>query len=224
MLPSMGGLVEELLAEASLGFRGFGHHQQSAGVFVDTVYQSHLGTVGIKRGKVFQIVGDRVDKRAREVAGTGMDDHPCRLVDHHQSIVFIDHGKRYVFGHDACVVFGTVEHQRDNISGPHLIITLHRPAVDTDETGIGCTLYAVAALVRIFLGQKLVYAYRSLPGIHFDFPMLVELPVTVVTAVGRNAAIEVDVFQFVVVKGFCHIVYSTTSVDDWCCEEECPPA
>ena len=86
----MCGLVEELLAKVGLRVRCLGYHEQSAGVLVYTVYESHLRVVGVESRQVSQVPCHGIDERAMEVAGSRMHHQPCWLVDNHQGLVLID--------------------------------------------------------------------------------------------------------------------------------------
>ena len=134
-----------------------------------------------------------IDKRAREIACTGMYHHAGLLVDNHESVVFIDDIKRNIFCNDTCVVLRTVEHQRDNISRAYLVVALYGLIIHVNEARIGCLLDAVTALIRVLLGQKLVNAHGSLPHVHLNFPVFKEL-----------LFIRFEVF-YVVIQHFCHI-------------------
>src|SRR5574344_1268232 len=51
IVTAVGIVVEELCTKMRFGFRCLGHHQQSAGVFVDAVHKSHLRVVRIISGQ-----------------------------------------------------------------------------------------------------------------------------------------------------------------------------
>ena len=142
---TMGCLVEELLAEQCLGFRCLGHHQQTAGVLVDTMNQSHLGVVRVKGRHVAHVPCHGIDERAVEVASSRMHHHARRLVDDHQLVVLIHDVKRNVLRHDARVVLRLVEHQGNHVLGTYLVVALYRRAIDVDGSSVGGLLYAVAA-------------------------------------------------------------------------------
>ena len=48
VIGAFGAVVEELLAQMRLGFGCLGYKEQSAGVFVDAVYQSYVGVVDVQ--------------------------------------------------------------------------------------------------------------------------------------------------------------------------------
>ena len=171
----MCGLVEKLHAQLGLGIGGLGHDEQSAGIFVYAVHQSHLRVVGVVCRQVAQVPGNGIDQRAVIVAAPWVHHHARRLVDHHQFIVFIHDVERDIFGVYAIVVVRTVEHQRDHIPRPHLVAALHRTVVHMHKARIRCTLNTVATGVLQFFHQKLVDAQRHQPLVGHKAQMLVQL-------------------------------------------------
>ena len=171
----MGGLVEELQPQSRLRLGRLCHHQQSARVLVDTVYQSHFGVIGVKSLVVFQVPGDGVDERAVKVAYPRVHHQSGGLVHHHQVGILVHHGQRYVFGLDSGVVAGPVEHQRHHVSGSHPVVALHRFVVYVYKSGVGGLLDAVAARVLHLLAHVLVDAERLLPFVHLETEVLVQL-------------------------------------------------
>ena len=161
-------LVEELSAQSRLRIRRLRNDKQSARVLVNSVYQPHFRIVRIESRHILQMPGYGIDQRTVEIACTGMDDKPCRLVDDHQHVVFVDNIQRYVLGFYGIVVLRTVEHQRDDILRAHLVAALHRCTVHMDKSGIGRLLNAVAAGMLHPLVEKLVYADRLLALVYID--------------------------------------------------------
>ena len=171
----MCSLVEELQSQLGLGVGSLGYHQQTARILVYAMHQTHLGVVGVVALDIAQMPGEGVDQCTREVAHAGVNHEAGGLVDHHQLAVFIDHIEWYVLGLDRGVVARTVEHERDHIARAHAIIALHGAVVDMHKTGIGGTLYAVAARVLQLFEHILVYAQRLLTAVHDKSEVLVEL-------------------------------------------------
>ena len=122
----MSGLVEELFAQRRLGIGGLRHHQQAAGVLVDTMHQAYFWVIGVVRLQVFQMPGNGIDKCTVEIATPWMHHHSRWFVDYHQVIVFIDYFQGDVLRLDSRIVVRTVEHQCDNVSRAYLIITFNR--------------------------------------------------------------------------------------------------
>ncbi len=194
----VGGLVEELRPQLRLCVGRLCHHEQSAGVLVNAVYQSHLRVIGVVCGQVAQVPRHGVDQRAVEVAATRMHHQSGRLVHHHQFIVLIHDVHRYVLRLYRGVEVRAVEHQSHHVAAAHLVVALHRPSVHIHESRIGGVLYAVAAGVLQLLGQVFVYpdGSHALVGLHAE--VLVQLLV---------AAVEFA-FKFYFVNVFCHCAYA----------------
>ena len=171
----MGSLVEELLAQCRLGSRSLGYYEQSAGILVDAMDQTHFRVVGIKLRHIAQVPGHSLNQSAMEVSGSRMNHHSSLFVHHHQLVVFINYIDVDFFRLDACFMTRAVEHQRNDVVRAHLVIALHRFTVYMDKSGISRLLNAVAALVSHLISQILVYADRILVGIHLHLPMLIEV-------------------------------------------------
>ena len=97
------------------------------------MHQSHLGVVGVVALQVAQMPCNGVDQRTGEVASTGMNHHASLLVHHHYVLVFVNYVDGQVLSHDACVVTGTVQHERHYVAGAHLVVALHWAVVDMHE-------------------------------------------------------------------------------------------
>ncbi len=189
LIAAVGVVVEELGTQLRLGIGCLGHHEQTAGIFVDTVYQSDARVVGVVAWQVAQMPGNGVDQRAVEIAHARVYHQSGRLVDDHQLIVLVNHIKRNVLRFNLGVIVGTVEHQGDDVAGTYLIVALDSLAVDLDETGIGSLLDTVARGVLQVLRHVFVDAYRLLPTVHFHAQMLIK-----------------DIVQF-----FCHLLFTLHS-------------
>ena len=117
---------------------------------------------------------DGVDQRAVEIADSRMDNHPGRLVDDHQLVVFIDHVEGDVLGFNGCIVVRTVKHQRDDISRAHLIVALDGLSVDLYEAGVCRFLDAVARGVLNVFRHVFVNTHRHLSAVHFHAKVLIQ--------------------------------------------------
>ena len=167
------GLVEELQSETGLRLRGLCHDEQTAGVFVYAVNESHLRVVRVIALQVSQMPRHSVDERAMKVACAGMNHQSCGFVHHHQLRIFIDHVEGNVFCLNLRLMTWAVEHQRHHIARAHLIVALHRLVVDVYESGIGSLLYAVTRRVLQLLTHELVHAHGLLTGVCLEAEMLV---------------------------------------------------
>ena len=168
-------MVEELGTQLRLRLGCLSHHQQSAGVLVDAVYQSHRRVVRVVGRQPSQVPCDGVHQRAVEVAHARVHHHARRLVDHHQRVILIDDVQRYLLGLYRRVIVRTVHHQRHHVARTHLVIALHGLSVYLDEPGIRSFLDAVARLVRQVFRHILVDTHRHLPGVHLHAHVLIEL-------------------------------------------------
>ena len=77
----------------------FGHHQQAAGVLVNTVHNAGADGAANAGQLPRTVVEQRIDQRAVRVAGCRVDNHPLRLVDHQKVVILIDNIQRDVLGY-----------------------------------------------------------------------------------------------------------------------------
>jgi len=137
VVDAMGVVDKELLAEGGFCLWCLGNDEESAGVFVYAVYQSHLGAVGIEGGHIAHVPCNGIDEGAGEVSGSWMYHHAGWLVDYHEDVVFIYDIEGYVFRVDGAVVLWNVKHEGDDIIGAHLVVALDGFAIDLDISCIG---------------------------------------------------------------------------------------
>ena len=137
VIDAMGIVYEELLSEGCLCLWCLCYDKESAGVFVDAMYESYLWAVGIEGGHVTHVPRYGIDEGAREVSGSRMYHHTGWLIDDHEGIVFIDDIEGYVFWIDGAVMLWYVEHEGDDIIRAHLIVALDWFAIDLDVSCIG---------------------------------------------------------------------------------------
>ena len=174
----MGVVVEELRTQFRLGFGSLSHHQQSTGVLVYAMYQSHAGVVGIIAGQIAQMPGDGIDQRTMEVPHSRMHHQPGRLVDDHQLVILIDDIKWDILRLDGRIVVRTVQHQCNDITRAHLIVAFHRLVIDEDEACISSLLDTIARGVLHMFRHELVYTHRLLPMVYLHAQVLIQLTVT----------------------------------------------
>ena len=189
----MGGLVEELLTERCLGIRRFCHYQQATGILIDSVNQAHLWVIGVVTLQVFQVPGDGIYKCATEIATPGMNHHTCRLIDHHQVVIFIHHLQRDILWFDGGIIMRTIEHQCDHIARTYLIITFYGFVVNMDETSISSLLNAITARMRLMFRQILIDTHRLLPLVHLHTEVFIELPV----GFARGVIYQFNIVEFI---------------------------
>ena len=185
IIAPVGGLVEELLTQRSLGVWRLCHNEQTAGILIYTMHKSHLGIVRIVCRQIFQVPGNGIHQCTVEIATTGMHHQTCGFIDDHQVIVLINHIQRNFLRQDRCVIVWTVKHQCDDITWTNLIIALHGMSFSPllavagrthiDKAGIGSLLYPITARMRLMLGQELVDSNRLLSFVHFYTEVFKEL-------------------------------------------------
>jgi hypothetical protein len=137
VIDAMGVVYKELLSEGCLRLWCLCYDKESAGVFVDAMYESYLWAISIEGGHVTHVPCYGIDEGAREVSGSRMYHHTGWLIDDHEGIVFIDDIEGDVFWIDGAVMLWYVEHEGDDIIGAHLIVALDRFAIDLDISCIG---------------------------------------------------------------------------------------
>ena len=172
---AVGGLVEELQSEACLCVCCLCHDEQSAGVLVNAVYQSHLRVVGVEGTDVAHVPCYRVDQCSVEVADARVYHQAGRLVDYQYVVILVCYRERYLLGQYVGVVVRTVEHQRHHVARSHLVVALHRSVVDMHESCICGLLYAVATGVLQVDEEELVHTHRLLSLVSLQAEVLVEL-------------------------------------------------
>ena len=186
-------VVEELGTQFRLGLWGLCHNQQSAGIFVDTVYQSYAGVVGVVRGEVAQMPGNGIDQRTMEISHTWVNHHTRRFVNYHQLVILIDYLQRNILGFYLRIVVGTIQHQCHHIVRTHLVIALDGFAVHLYKTCVGSFLNAVAGTMGNVLRHIFVDAHRFLSTIYHHAQMLIEL-----TIFFRCLVHQLNIVQFLV--------------------------
>ena len=91
--PAVAAMGGELLGQALVCRVVLGDDQEAAGVLVEPVDDARPPHPADARQAVAAMGDQGIDQRSRLVAGTGVDDQACRLVDDDQVLVFIDNGR-----------------------------------------------------------------------------------------------------------------------------------
>ena len=151
------GFIEELQPKTRLGFGGLGYHKQSAGIFINAVYQSHFRIINIKVRIVFQMPSHGIDQSAIEITAPRMHHHASRLVDNHQAVVFIHHIQGDIFCFYSGIERRMVQPYGHNVQRFDPITTFHRPVIDLYETSLCRLLDSVAGSILQMQEQKLVH-------------------------------------------------------------------
>lgn len=171
---ALGGLVEELASEVSLGFGCLGNDEEPAGVLVDTVDKSDLRVVEVVLRLILQVPCQCIEQRAVPVAVTGMHDKSSLFVDDDDGIVLVYYVEWDFFGQYGIVVMRTVEHHAYYVKWLDLVTALDRTVVAEYETGIGCPLYAVSAYVRQVFDDEEIDTHEFLTAVGCDAVVLVK--------------------------------------------------
>lgn len=199
---TFGGLVVELQAQAGFGVGCLGYDQQSGGIFVNAVYQSHLRIVRIVGGYVAQVPGDGIDQCPVVITASRMDYQSGGLVDNHQVFVFVYDIQRNVFGNDIVFVTGTVHHDRQYILRLYFVAAFYRFPVGHDKSCIRSLLDTVSRSVYNAFEQVFVNTDRRLSFVYHDAEMFVQ---------GRRIVQGLNIFQGIVFQFFdvifCHTVF-----------------
>ena len=197
---ALGGFVEELTAEVSLGVGGLGHDEEPGGVLVDAVHQAEARVVDVVVGIVAQVPGQGVDKGAGPVAVTGVHDQSGRLVDHQYILVLINDVEGDILGENLVGIARTVHHHLHHVGGLDAVVRLHRPAVDQDAAGFGGLLDAVARRLLQVVDEEFVDSQQLLPGVGHEAEMLVHAVFVGYGTGGGIAGREVVEFVEIFVK------------------------
>ena len=106
---------------------------------------------------ILQVIRDGVEQGACVVTTTGMNDHPCRLINHHQIVIFIHHLNGDILRLDGKVDGLMVKQHLHDIQRFDLIIGFYRFSIYPEMTGIGCSLNAVSGRTAHVLHHKLIH-------------------------------------------------------------------
>ena len=209
----MGVVVEELQSQPRLCLGSLRDDEQTTGVLVDAMDESHLRIVGVEARVVLQMPRHGINQCAMEVAGTGMNHHASGLVHNHQVVVLVDDVERDIFCLDRAIVAWTVEHKCHHVAWPYLIVTLHWSVVHMHEAGIGSLLNAVARRVLHLLLHVFVNTQGSLPGVYDEAEVLVQLGAFYL--IGASILLVADQIQLVKIFVVHAITQLSWSSSQW---------
>ena len=149
-------------------------------ILVDAVYESGPHVAVLEQRQVFEVVGQRVDQRARIVAVTRVYDHSGGFVDDDQVVVLVADVERNVFGNDFDFANRVGHHDRNPVERFDFVTRFYWRAVDEDGSGVGSRLDAVARSAFHAVGKELVDAQQGLPLVDREAEMLVHLILLIV--------------------------------------------
>ncbi len=91
---AVGAVGRKLLGEAVMRGVRLGHHEQARSLFVEAVNNARALDAA-DTGEAVAAMGDeRIDERAAGVAGRGVNDEPCRLVDNDEVSILVSDRER----------------------------------------------------------------------------------------------------------------------------------
>ncbi len=169
-----GSLVEELLAQRGFGFRGFGYDEQPGGVFVDAVYESYAGVVGVIVRVVAQVPSQGVDQRALPVSMPGVHDHSGWFVDDQHVPVFENDMEWDFFRYDFVLAGRAVHEDADEVLRLYPVVAFHGLPVHVDAASFCGVLYAVAGDMLEAVVEVFVNPYEGLALVGRETVVLVE--------------------------------------------------
>jgi len=133
-----------------------------------------VGVGGIIEGIILQVVRECIDQRAGIVAVPRVDDEPCRLVDDHQYLIFVDDIQRNGLGDDLELMLGTAQLKGDDVEGLDAVVALDGLVADEDIPSVKRLLDATTTATRHASSQILVDAHRRLSLVSYDTEVLIE--------------------------------------------------
>ena len=98
MVNTVDAVYAHLGAERLMRRIVFGHHQQTAGILIDAVYDAGADRAADAGQLPGTVVKQCIDESAVRVAGGRVNHHALRLVDHQQVIILVHNIKRNVLG------------------------------------------------------------------------------------------------------------------------------
>ncbi|MNL41172.1 hypothetical protein D3C87_1635700 [compost metagenome] len=120
-------MLLELGCERSMAGIIFGGHNQSGGVFINTVHNPRTN-LAVNAGQVLAMIHQRIDQCAGRMADCRMNHHPARFIYNNNIAVFIDHFKRNILRNQVCC-FSFRHGNCNHIAFGQLIVGFYRSAV-----------------------------------------------------------------------------------------------
>ena len=152
--------VKKLLSQVQHSLFGLSDNQQSAGIFINAMYQPRTVTAVVRQ--VLKVIDQRINKGTAVVAVSRMYYHTRRLVYHQQTIVFIHYLQRYIFGYQQIFVRRMCKIHLHLIVSFHAMIRLHRLTIHEYIPLFSRLLHLIASSVFHEVHQKLIHAQRFL--------------------------------------------------------------
>ena len=128
----------------------FGHHHQTAGVFIEPVHNAGARNLR-QRGVVCQ---KAVEQRAAPIACRRVHHHAGGLIEHHHAVVFVDNVQIHRLGRK-CQHFFALRHRHfDALRAHQLIFRLRGAAVYLNRALFNPAGEAAARIIGQHFGQS----------------------------------------------------------------------
>jgi len=152
-----------------------GDNKQSGSILVDTMNQAWPAIIARHLGKIPEVIGQRINKRAGPVLVGRVYYHPSRLVDYDQIIIFENNVEWNVFGFNIRIAGWFWKGDRDDVAGMYFVIWLDRFLVYPNKSSVDSILHACSRNIGQSIHQKLVDPQQCLTCIGNDSVVLEQL-------------------------------------------------
>jgi hypothetical protein len=139
---SANGMGLELFRESQMGCIPFGNHEETGGLFVQSVDDS-WSKLAADPGEVLTAKQESIDQCVASMTRRRMYHHAGRLVDYEQVLVFVQNIQRYGFGGRLRGGWGG-HFDADLLRGPQTVGRLDVGVVDPDRTPLDKLLNLMA--------------------------------------------------------------------------------
>ena len=170
---SRGGLVEKLGGKVSFGFRRFGNDEEAGGVLVDAMDEAGAGIIRGEEGITLEMIGERIDERARVMPVSGMHDKSRGFLDDEKRLVLVNNVERDVLGHQIEFPSGTGKKEGNRVAGLHAIIRAHGLAVHVYAPGFSSGLHAGTGSIGKAVNEEFIHPEGCLSRIRHKAIMFV---------------------------------------------------
>src|SRR5215831_4846415 len=148
----------ELTHEIGLRRRGLCDHHETARVLVQTMHDARSWKLRERRS----VMEQRVQKRPVAIAAARMDDELCRLVDHEDRVVLVDHRKRNRLRHVRRCGWIRGRRNVDPFMAAQPMLLRDVDAVDRDVAGLDPALEPAPRMLRQQCRERLIEAHACM--------------------------------------------------------------
>ncbi|MNT37936.1 hypothetical protein D3C72_1741030 [compost metagenome] len=165
-------MVGKLVGQVAVGGVVLGDDHHAARFLVEAVDDAGALDAADARQRVAAMVDQRIDERARPIAGAGMHDKAGRFAQHDKVVVLIEHVERDILAL-RFRIFGLRQVDLETVARLDLLLRFgHRLAVDRDGALFDQALDAVAGkFARKRLGQEGIEPTCGVLARRQDFPI-----------------------------------------------------